>query len=198
MTSPIADFVVSLGSDGRIISQGTMSKALAASKALAKKLKAKEAELHKVDETVDGEVPEVPKAKSGKLMVAEEVAEGHVSWSACESSPPSCETSLTDYSKTILYRNGWFLPTVLLVHGRFQLGTDGGLTCRPNLVLGYVLIVRSFIPMLTAAQVSGPLNTMTTTLPKSLPSNTSLCTVSCSPVLPCYTLWRPRSSPLDP
>ena len=87
MASPIADFVVSLGSDGRIISQGTMSKALAASEALTKELKAKEAELHKVEEMIDGEVPEVPKTKSGKLMVAEEVAEGHVSWSACESPP---------------------------------------------------------------------------------------------------------------
>ena len=85
MTSPIADFVVSLGSDGRIICQGTMSNALATSKALTKELKAKEAELRKVEEAVDGDVPEVPEGKSGKLMVIEEVAEGHVSWSACES-----------------------------------------------------------------------------------------------------------------
>jgi len=88
MTSPIADFVVALGSDGRIISQGTMSNALATSKTLTKKLKAKEEELQKVEETVDGEIPEVPESKSGKLMVAEEVAEGHVSWSARESPHP--------------------------------------------------------------------------------------------------------------
>jgi hypothetical protein len=85
MTSPIADFVVSLGSDGRILSQGTMSTALATSKALIKELKAGESELHRAEEAVDGDVPEVPEGKSGKLMVAEEVAEGHVSWSACES-----------------------------------------------------------------------------------------------------------------
>ncbi|KAF9786031.1 hypothetical protein BJ322DRAFT_1057551 [Thelephora terrestris] len=82
MTSPIADFVVSLGSDGRILSQGTMSTALATSKALTKELKAGESELHRAEEAVDGDVPEVPEGKSGKLMVAEEVAEGHVSWSA--------------------------------------------------------------------------------------------------------------------
>jgi hypothetical protein len=88
MASPIADFVVSLGSDGRILSQGTMSKALATSNALTKELRAKEAALHKVEETIDGEVPTIHGGKSGKLMVAEEVAEGHVSWSACESPPP--------------------------------------------------------------------------------------------------------------
>ena len=89
MTSPIADFVVSLGSDGRIISQGTMSTALATSKTLSKGLKAAEAQLHKVEETVDGEVPEASESKSGKLMVTEEVAEGHVSWSACEFPHPT-------------------------------------------------------------------------------------------------------------
>jgi hypothetical protein len=84
MTSPIADFVVSLSSDGRVLSQGTMSKALAANKALTKGLKAEQSELRRADETVDGEVPAVHEGKSGKLMVAEEIAEGHVSWSACE------------------------------------------------------------------------------------------------------------------
>ena len=136
MTSPIADFVISLGSDGRMICQGTMSKALATNKALTKELKAKEAELHKAGETVDGDAPGAPESKSGRLMVAEEVAEGHVSWSACESPSPSCEASLMDHSKTVLHRNGWFLPIVLLVHGCLQLGTDRGLTCRSNVVLG--------------------------------------------------------------
>lgn len=92
MTSPIADFVVSLGSDGRVLSQGTLSKALATSRTLTKGLKAEEAELRKAEETVDGEVPEIPESKSGKLMVAEEVAEGHVSWSACEFPHPALHT----------------------------------------------------------------------------------------------------------
>jgi len=136
MTSPIADFVVALGSDGRIISQGTMSNALATSKTLTKELKTKEAELHKVEETVDGDVPEVPESKSGKLMVAEEVAEGHVSWLARESPHPQCEMSLTGHSETVLHWDGRFLPITLLAHVYLQLGTDRGLTCRPNLVLG--------------------------------------------------------------
>jgi hypothetical protein len=96
----MADFVVSLGSDGRILSQGTMTKVLATSNALTKELKAKEAELHKAEQTVDGEAPEVvPEGKSGKLMVAEEVAEGHVSWSACESLPPIFIRNVADGSQ---------------------------------------------------------------------------------------------------
>jgi len=95
-----------------------MSKALATGGVLAKEFKANEAELQKVEETVDGGVPGAPEGKSGKLMVAEEVAEGHVSWSACEFPHPSCETSLTDHSETVLHRNGRFISTGLLVHRR--------------------------------------------------------------------------------
>ena len=97
MTGQIADFVVSLGTDGRILSQGTMSKALATNKALTKELEAGKLELHKAEEMVDGEAPEVREGKSGKLIVAEEVAEGHVSWSACES--PSFAQNATDESQ---------------------------------------------------------------------------------------------------
>jgi hypothetical protein len=139
MTTPIADFVVSLGSDGRILSQGTMSKALATNKVLIKELKAEESGLKRVEEMVDSEVPEVHEGKSGKLMVAEEIAEGHVSWSACESPTPVNplhKTSLIDYSKTVLHWNGGFPPAVILVHGRGQSGTYGSLTCLPNPVLG--------------------------------------------------------------
>ena len=92
ITSSIADFVVSLGSDGRVLTQGTLSKALATSKTLTKGLKAEEAEFHKAEETIDSEVPEVSESKSGKLMIAEEVAEGHVSWSAREFPHPAIHT----------------------------------------------------------------------------------------------------------
>lgn len=136
MTSPVADFVVSLGSDGRILSQGTMSKALATSNALTKELKAEASGLQRAEETVDGEAPESREGKSGKLMIAEEVAEGHVSWSARQSPPPPHRTSLTNCSKTILHWNGGFTPVALLVHGRGQSGTYGDLACSPNPVSG--------------------------------------------------------------
>ena len=173
MTSPISDFVVSLGSDGRILSQGTMSKALATSKALTRELKAGELELHKAEEAVDGEIPEVHEGKSGKLMVAEEVAEGHVSWPACESPHSSHKTPLMNPSKTVLHWDGGLPPAIFLVHGCGQFDTYRGFACRPDPVLGYPLTVRLLTPALTVTQVSGPLNTTTMTLPRSLLSNTS-------------------------
>ncbi|KAI0028294.1 hypothetical protein K488DRAFT_80756 [Vararia minispora EC-137] len=84
MASPIADFVVSLGTDGQIASRGSVSDALALDERLAKEAK-EEAQLIEKDEQglVDEEEPD-DKAKQadGKLIVAEEVAEGHVSWKA--------------------------------------------------------------------------------------------------------------------
>ena len=82
----MADFVVSLGQDGRILSQGTLSEALKSNKALLKGVKAEEAEVVKADETIDDVLPEIPEGKGGKLIAKEEIAEGHVSWSA--SKPP--------------------------------------------------------------------------------------------------------------
>ncbi|KAJ1309694.1 hypothetical protein OPQ81_006459 [Rhizoctonia solani] len=88
MVSEVADFVVSLGNDGRIASQGGIDEAFR----LNSKLKAeaeKDRELERkgdqviddsnpVDEKDDGNA----KKSDGKLMIAEEVAEGHIGWSA--------------------------------------------------------------------------------------------------------------------
>jgi len=82
LAGPVADFVVSLGKDGRILSQGTLSEALESNKALLKRIKAETAEVAKADETVDDVHPEIPEGKGGKLIVKEEIAVGHVSWSA--------------------------------------------------------------------------------------------------------------------
>lgn len=96
MVAPIADFVVSLGSDGQILSQGTMSEALAKNsklrqeiakeKALEEKVEQQEAEIEqlegeegKVQKKADGDGQEGAK-KDGKLVVEEETAEGHISW----------------------------------------------------------------------------------------------------------------------
>jgi len=84
LAGPAADFVVSLGQDGRILSQGTLSEALRSNKALLKKIKTEQPEVSKADETIDDVVPEIPEGKGGKLIAKEEIAEGHVSWSACE------------------------------------------------------------------------------------------------------------------
>jgi len=82
LAGPVADFVVSLGQDGRILCQGTLSEALKSNKALLKKAKAEEGEVAKADEIVDDVFPDIPEGKGGKLILKEEIAEGHVSWSA--------------------------------------------------------------------------------------------------------------------
>lgn len=88
MAGPLADFVVSLA-DGHIISQGSVSDALKKDDQLAEEFKHEEEalELEENEETeatgsADPSAP--PKAKEGKLVVAEEIAVGHVSWRACE------------------------------------------------------------------------------------------------------------------
>ena len=86
MVSPIADFVVDVGSDGRILSQGTLENALAHDSKLLKDVEHEAEELQKVDQEIDGkkaeEVDGPPSAR--KLVVAEEMELGHVGWRASE------------------------------------------------------------------------------------------------------------------
>ena len=84
MVGGIADFVVSLGSDGTVRSQGTVEDVLQRDSML-RTLAAGSAEENKTEDeviVVEGEKNDGPAA--GKLVVAEEISEGHVSWSACE------------------------------------------------------------------------------------------------------------------
>lgn len=86
LTRSVATFVVSLSSDGQIASQGSVSDALAKNKTLAHEVEEDIQLIEKSEADVDEETsvppPEKPKP-SGKLVMAEEVAVGHVSWSAC-------------------------------------------------------------------------------------------------------------------
>ncbi|RPD81341.1 multidrug resistance-associated ABC transporter [Lentinus tigrinus ALCF2SS1-7] len=67
MASPIADFVVSLGTDGRVQTQEE-----------SEEIKKAEAEV----DAVEPDDEDAPKKGDGKLIVAEEISEGHVSWQA--------------------------------------------------------------------------------------------------------------------
>ena len=89
MASSVAQFVVSLGSDGRILSQGSVKSALVKDAALAAEVDKEEEVLEKAEGTIDTAEPtaEGGKQADGKLIVAEEVAEGHVSWDARKLSP---------------------------------------------------------------------------------------------------------------
>ncbi|KDR82057.1 hypothetical protein GALMADRAFT_240518 [Galerina marginata CBS 339.88] len=81
MAAPISDFVVSLGSDGQILSQGTISEALEKNK----KLKLEVAKDNEIKEKAEGEIDgaqeaEVRKEAEGKLIAEEESGDGHISW----------------------------------------------------------------------------------------------------------------------
>ena len=86
MASPIADFVVALGTDGRVTSKGSVADALKRDKKLRAALEKEKVIEEKAEEIVDEQGPAEDKKKSdGKLMVAEEIAEGHVRWPASAS-----------------------------------------------------------------------------------------------------------------
>ncbi|EMD36164.1 hypothetical protein CERSUDRAFT_84254 [Gelatoporia subvermispora B] len=85
VAGPIADFVVSLSSNGRIASRGALDLALAQNLKLQSELKKEKEELAKAEHEVDPVEPDAPapsSAKSGKLVVQEEIAVGHVEWTA--------------------------------------------------------------------------------------------------------------------
>lgn len=84
MARPIAGFVVSMGPNGTILSQGTVSEALAKDHALAKELGQKQKAFDKAEDVVDSPPPGDKPKSDGKLIVEEEIEEGHVSWAARE------------------------------------------------------------------------------------------------------------------
>jgi hypothetical protein len=84
MTSQITDYVVSLGLDGRVFSRDSVSDAVAKDKTLAAELVEGTRAIKDDEKRIDQEEPDAAaKPADGKLIVAEEIAEGHVSWDAC-------------------------------------------------------------------------------------------------------------------
>ncbi|KAJ3523042.1 hypothetical protein NMY22_g11626 [Coprinellus aureogranulatus] len=81
LAKPVADFIVSMGSDGRVLSQGSVSDTLKLDRKLAKELKTEEEKLKKADDEVEAH-EEAGKPADGKLILAEEQEEGHVGWGA--------------------------------------------------------------------------------------------------------------------
>jgi hypothetical protein len=87
MVSPVAKYVVVVGLDGRIASQGTLEQALATDSKLRAEVEKEKEALAKKEEVIDAPVKEAKAERDsskGKLIVAEEVALGRVSWPACE------------------------------------------------------------------------------------------------------------------
>lgn len=68
--------------EGRIESQGTALEALGKDPALAEEANKEQQIIDKTGEEVDEKPPAEETKADGKLIVAEEIQEGHVSWSA--------------------------------------------------------------------------------------------------------------------
>ena len=93
----MADFIVSMGSNGRILSQGSLSKALAKDKKLSAEMKQETKQMEQAEHEIDPVEPAQESKSDGKLIVAEEISEGHVGWPACKFLclfPPSCSTEM--------------------------------------------------------------------------------------------------------
>jgi hypothetical protein len=84
MARPIASFVVAMGFDGRVSSQGSITDALLHDSLLGAKIIEEEHIISKVDSEIDHPAPAKEQQNDGKLIVAEEVEQGHISWSSCK------------------------------------------------------------------------------------------------------------------
>lgn len=125
MVSEVADFVISIGSDGRIVSQGSVDDAYRSNPRLKAEAEKDQELEHKGEQVVDESNPaggkvQGPKAKTsdGKLMVAEEVAEGHVGW-------PALKLFLLALGGTgfwFMYLGGFVLSDVAILLETYWLG----------------------------------------------------------------------------
>jgi hypothetical protein len=87
MMSEVAEFVVSVGPDGRIASQGNIDEAFRANPKLKAEAEKDEELERKGEQMVNDSDPinedeENTKKAGGKLTMVEEVAEGRIGWSA--------------------------------------------------------------------------------------------------------------------
>ncbi len=74
-----------MGPDGRILSQGSLSNALAKDETLLTEGATDGRAIEQADGKIDesGQDAKVVKKSAGKLVMSEEVSEGHVGWTAC-------------------------------------------------------------------------------------------------------------------
>ncbi|KAK0478556.1 hypothetical protein IW261DRAFT_1551827 [Armillaria novae-zelandiae] len=77
MARPIANFVVSI-KNGRVASQGSISDVLVHDTSLADEIDQVQKAMDKVEEEIDSQLPPDAKKSDGKLIVAEEIEEGHI------------------------------------------------------------------------------------------------------------------------
>ncbi|OCH87310.1 P-loop containing nucleoside triphosphate hydrolase protein [Obba rivulosa] len=83
VASSVAEFVVSMGTDGRIASQGALSRILAKDPEFSAQVKEESQEIEKAEEVDEANLDAPARNGSdGKLIVEEEIAIGHIGWPA--------------------------------------------------------------------------------------------------------------------
>lgn len=80
LAEQVSDFVVVLGLDGKVTSQGSMSEALKSNSRLRRRAKKQSVEVAKAEDKIPS--AEKSEKKTGKLIVKEEMGVGHISWKA--------------------------------------------------------------------------------------------------------------------
>lgn len=81
MVGPIAQFILSLGTGGRILNQGSVSDALVNNPTLVQEEEDEKEWIEKAEMEID---PSTEKKPSGTLIAAENIAEGRVTWVVCK------------------------------------------------------------------------------------------------------------------
>lgn len=120
LATPVAAFVVSLDSNGRVATQGSLTDALNRNRDL-------QADAEQEAKSQISQLPTEAKesvatdlAGSGKLITAEEIAEGHVGLSACEQTLYMLSASLIQSRAVMLYLRSlggplfWFILLTVL------------------------------------------------------------------------------------
>jgi len=84
LAGPIADFVVAMAPHGRIATQGSLARVLEDNSRLSKQMTEESKEIEEVEKEIDAVDLGAADHKSngGKLILDEEISEGHVGWSA--------------------------------------------------------------------------------------------------------------------
>lgn len=129
--------------DGRIDAQGIASEVLGKTESLKEEAAKDEAALEKADDEVD----DTAAKKSGKLIVEEEMEEGHVGWSARMSATPEMiYVCLTFDSQALFRRHGRRSCLDVLLGGDWRLCHHRNVQCLSNLVdrtLGFSIRART-------------------------------------------------------
>lgn len=85
LAAPISKFIVSV-KDGHVFPQDSIEDAIKSDSTIAAEIKEEDAKVERAEEEIDLETKfsNTAHSNAGKLIVAEDTEEGHVSWTSCK------------------------------------------------------------------------------------------------------------------